>query len=186
MGGQITKSTIYSHYTIVYLIQEQLHCFHLQNYPNLSQPPPTFSGQYSNSGQFTSAGSSGYGQYQSAPAPGHAAGQQPGHSQYQAQPYAGQGSAVGGYQVRSGGVLNCLNIPPLISGNESISNRRLPATEFNWRVCSYCTRISSTVCNLHTFNQQSCSTPLFASRFVGPMQYVINHLATIYEAHPSI
>merc|ERR1712210_310332 len=72
-----------------------------QNYPNLSQPPPTFSGQYSNSGQFTSAGSSGYGQYQSAPAPGHAAGQPPGHSQYQAQPYAGQGSAVGGYQATS-------------------------------------------------------------------------------------
>jgi len=74
-----------------------------QNYPNLSQPPPTFSGQYSNSGQFTSAGSSGYGQYQSAPAhpPGHVAGHPPGHSQYQAQPYAGQASAVGGYQATS-------------------------------------------------------------------------------------
>ena len=125
--------------------------FHLQTYPNLSQPPPAFSGQYSNSGQFTSAGSSGYGQYQSAPAhpPGHVAGGHPpaGHSQYQAQPYAGQASAVGGYQVRSGGVLNCLTNPPLISGNESISNRRLPAaaTRFNWRSCSYCTRIPSTV-----------------------------------------
>ena len=46
-----------------------------------------------------------------------------------------------------GGVLNCLTNPPLISGNESISNRRLPAaaTRFNWRSCSYCTRIPSTV-----------------------------------------
>merc|ERR1719285_1094658 len=75
-----------------------------QNYPNLSQPPPAFTGQYSNSGQFTSAGSSGYGQYQSASAhpPAHGAGHPPGgHSQYQAQPYAGQASAVSGYQATS-------------------------------------------------------------------------------------
>ena len=119
---------------------------HLQNYPNLSQPPPAFTGQYPNSGQFTSAGSSGYGQYQSALAhpPAHGAGHPPGgHPQYQAQPYAGQASAVSGYQVGSG-ILYHLNTPPLIPGNESICNRRLPAAELNWGVCSHCTWISST------------------------------------------
>ena len=87
---------------------------YLQNYPNLSQPPPAFTGQYPNSGQFTSAGSSGYGQYQSAPAhpPAHGAGHPPGgHSQYQAQPYAGQASAVSGYQVGSSSLYQ-LNTPP--------------------------------------------------------------------------
>ena len=134
---------------VMYKIHSKIYCFDFQNYPNLSQPPPTFSGQYSNSGQFTtSGGSSGYGQYQSAP-PGHVAGPPPGHSQYQAQPFAGQASAVGGYQVRSSGALDCLmNTPSLISGNESISISRLPTTaaaELNWRACSNCTRISSTV-----------------------------------------
>ena len=118
-------------------------CIHLQNYPNLSQPPPAFTGQYPNSGQFTSAGSSGYGQYQSAPAhpPAHGAG----HPPYQAPPYAGQASAVSGYQVRSGVLYNNLNTLSLMPGNESISNnRRLPAAEFNRGVCSHCTWISST------------------------------------------
>jgi len=88
-----------------------------QAYPNLSQPPPSFTSQYSSSGQHTSAGSSGYGQYQSTaghppshtaahgpahpPVVGQLTGHPPGHPQFQAQGYPGQTSSVSGYQAGS-------------------------------------------------------------------------------------
>ena len=102
-----------------------------QNYPNLSQPPPAISGQ------FTGASSSGYGQYQSAPGhpPNHVQAHPPGHSQYQVQPYPGQASAVSGYPATSpspaGGSYQQQQGPAGGSAPSTASGYQPPASQWN-------------------------------------------------------